>query len=85
LGLAGSSGGRASATHHLEKYGSLSKEHAESHPQEILIDPEFMLPPLSNIAIQPVGSNACGCNMLHYSGFSGRQSGLEMGSTIGRS
>ena len=31
-----------------------------------LLDPEFTLPPLSNIATQPVGSNARGCYMLHY-------------------
>jgi hypothetical protein len=31
-----------------------------------LLDPDFNLPPLSNIATQPVGSNACGCYVLHY-------------------
>ena len=31
-----------------------------------LIDPEFELPPLSNVVKQPVGSNACGNYMLHY-------------------
>ena len=31
-----------------------------------LLDPEFTLPPLSNFAKQPVGSNACGCYVLHY-------------------
>ena len=52
------------------RYDSLSKEHEESHPQQIfmgqLLDPDFTLPPLSNIATQPVGSNACGCYVLHY-------------------
>ena len=52
------------------RYDSLSKEHEESHPQQILmgtlLDPDFNLPPLSNIATQPVGSNACGCYVLHY-------------------
>ena len=31
-----------------------------------LLDPQFILPPLSNSAKQPVGSNACGCYVLHY-------------------
>ena len=52
------------------RYDSLSKEHEESHPQQILmgnlLDPQFILPPLSNSAKQPVGSNACGCYVLHY-------------------
>ena len=52
------------------RYGSLSKEHEESHPQQILmgnlLDPQFILPPRSNSAKQPVGSNACGCYVLHY-------------------
>ena len=52
------------------RYDSLSKEHEESHPQQILmgtlLDPDLNLPPLSNIATQPVGSNACGCYVLHY-------------------
>ena len=51
------------------RYDSLSKEHEESHPQQILmghlLDHQFTLPPLSNIATQPVGSNACGCYILH--------------------
>ena len=46
------------------RYDSLSKEHEESHPQQILmgslLDPDFSLPPLSNFAKQPVASNACG-------------------------
>ena len=52
------------------RYDSFSKEHEESHPQQILmgnlLDPQFILPPLSNSAKQPVGSNACGCYVLHY-------------------
>ena len=31
-----------------------------------LLDPQFILPPLSNFAKQPKGSNACGCYVLHY-------------------
>ena len=31
-----------------------------------LLDPQFILPPLSNSVKQPVGSNACGCYVLHY-------------------
>ena len=31
-----------------------------------LLDPQFTLPPLSDIATQPVGSNACGCYIIHY-------------------
>ena len=52
------------------RYDSLSQEHAESHPVQLkignLIDPEFQLPVLSNVAKQPVGSNACGNYVLHY-------------------
>ena len=52
------------------RYDSLSKEHEESHPQQIymgeLLDPHFSLPPLRNIAKQPVKSNACGWYLLHY-------------------
>ena len=52
------------------RYDSLSKEHEESHPQQILmgslLDPQFILPPLSNFAKQPKGSNACGCYVLHH-------------------
>ena len=45
------------------RYDSLSKEHEESHPQQIFMG---QLLDLSNIATQPVGSNACGCYVLHY-------------------
>ena len=31
-----------------------------------LLDPQFTVPLLSNSARQPVGSNACGCYVLHY-------------------
>ena len=31
-----------------------------------LLDPQFILPPLSNSAKQPVGSQACGCYVLRY-------------------
>ena len=48
------------------RYDSLSKEHEESHPQQILmgelLDHDFLT--FSNIATQPVGSNASGCYML---------------------
>ncbi|CAK9011771.1 unnamed protein product [Durusdinium trenchii] len=45
------------------RYDSLSQEHAESHPVQLrmgkLLDPQFELPPLKNVAKQPIGSNAC--------------------------
>ena len=52
------------------RYDSLSQEHNESHAMQIrlgkLLDSNFVLPPLSNYAKQPVGSNACGNYVLHY-------------------
>ena len=52
------------------RYDTLSVEHAGSHAaQEFIgkvLDPDFVLPPLTNVATQPVGSNACGAYLLHY-------------------
>eukprot|EP00438_Fugacium_kawagutii_P023501 Skav201510 [mRNA] locus=scaffold1154:403000:409629:+ [translate_table: standard] len=52
------------------RYDTLSQEHAESHDIQVrlgkLIDPKFELPPLSNTVTQKVGSNLCGCYVLHY-------------------
>ena len=52
------------------RYDTLSQEHAESHPIQLrmgkLLDPKLELPPLRNVAKQPIGSNACGGYVLHY-------------------
>ena len=44
--------------------------YASFHPVQLrmgkLLDPQFELPPLKNVAKQPIGSNACGCYVLHY-------------------
>ena len=58
------------ATLSWSRFDTLSQEHEESHAAQVLlgsmVDPQFTLPPLSNVARQPVGSNACGGFILHY-------------------